>query len=271
MRCVRCDGEQLVRAGRDREGQQRYRCSGCGRRQGEGSASPFHGYRFPADIIALAVRWYLYYRLPYADVAELLAERGVHVDPSTIYDWVQHFTPLYQDLARSRRHRAGAMWSIDETYVKVAGAPCYVFRAIDELGQVLDVYVSRTRDTEAATLFLARAVEETGVRPHTATTDKAAIYPPALAAVLPGVAQRAGKAEQQAIERDHQHLKGRYRPMRGFTALRCAQTVRAGHGFVRNLRDGFSRLGVIMADPRIPRAPRLMLAWDELTQLLQAA
>jgi len=271
MRCVRCDGEQLVRAGRDREGQQRYRCSGCGRRQGEGSASPFHGYRFPADIIALAVRWYLYYRLPYADVAELLAERGVHVDPSTIYDWVQHFTPLYQDLARSRRHRAGAMWSIDETYVKVAGAPCYVFRAIDELGQVLDVYVSRTRDTEAATLFLARAVEETGVRPHTATTDKAAIYPPALAAVLPGVAQRAGKAEQQAIERDHQHLKGRYRPMRGFKALRCAQTVCAGHGFVRNLRDGFYRLGVIMADPRIPRPPRLMLAWDELTQLLQAA
>ena len=184
---------------------------------------------------------------------------------------MQHFTPLYQDLARSRRHRAGGRWSIDETYVKVAGAPCSVFRAIDELGQVLDVYVSRTRDTEAATLFLARAVEETGVRPHTATTDKAAIYPPALAAVLPDVTHRAGKAEQQAIERDHQHLKGRYRPMRGFTALRCAQTVCAGHGFMRNLRDGFYRLGVIMADPRISRAPRLMLAWDELTQLLQAA
>ena len=271
MRCVRCGAGQFGKAGRDQEGQQRSRCSGCGRRQGEGSASPFHGYRFPADIIALAVRWYVYYRLPSADVAELRAERGVHVDPSTVFDWVQHVTPLYRDLARSRRHHAGGIWSIDETYVRVAGAPCSVFRAIDEPGQVLDVYVSRTRDTEAATLFLTGAREETGVRPHIATTDKAAISPPALAAVLPGVTHRAGKAERQAIERDHQRLKGLYRPMRGFTALRCAQTVRAGHGFVRNLRDGFSRLGVIMADPRIPRAPRLMLAWDELTQLLQAA
>jgi len=213
----------------------------------------------------------VHYRLPYADVAEPLAERGVHVDPSTVFDWVQHVTPLYQDLARSRRHRAGHTWSIDETYVNVAGASCYVLRAIDEPGQVLDGYVSRSRDTEAASLFLARAVEETGVRPHTATTDKAAISPPALAAVLPEAAHRAGKAEQHAIERDHQRLKGRYRPMRGSTALRCAQTVRAGHGFVRNLRDGFYRIGLVMGDPRIPQAPRQMLAWDDLTRLLLAA
>ena len=179
--------------------------------------------------------------------------------------------PALPEPARSRRHRVGGRWSIDETYVKVAGAPCYVFRAIDELGQVLDIYVSRARDTEAATLFLTRAMEETGVRPHTATTDKAAIYPPALAAVLPDVTHRAGKAEQQAIERDHQHLKGRHRSMRGFKQLRCAQTVCAGHGFLRNLRDGFYRLGIVLGDPRIPRGPRPMLAWDEITQLLQAA
>ena len=271
MGCARCGAEQFGKAGRDQEGQQRYRCSGCGHRQGDRSASPFRGYRFPAEVIALAVRWYLYYRLPYADVAELLAKRGVHVDPSTVFDWVQRFTPPYRDLARSRRHRAGGMWSIDETYVKVAGAPCYVFRAIDELGQVLDVYVSRTRDTEAATLFLTRAMGETGVRPHTATTDKAAIYPPALAAVLPEVMHRAGKAKQQAIERDHQRLKRRYRSMRGFKQLRCAQTACAGHGFLRNLRDGFYRFGIVLGDPRIPRGPRLMLAWDEITHLLQAA
>ena len=206
-----------------------------------------------------------------SDVAELLAERGVPVDPSTVFDWVQRVTPLYRELARPRRHRAGGRWSIDETYVQVAGVPCYVFRAIDERGQVLDVYVSRTRVTEAATVFLPRAVEETGVRPHTTTTDKVAIYPPALATVLPDTRRIAGKAEQQAIERDHQHLKGRYRPMRGFKKLHTAQVVCAGHGFVRNLRDGFYRLGLVMGDPRIPQAPRAMLAWDELTGLLQAA
>jgi transposase-like protein len=160
---------------------------------------------------------------------------------------------------------------MDKTYVKIARIPCYVFRAIDDLGQVIDVYVSMTRDTAAAVSFLTRAVASTGVRPHTATTDRAAIYPPALAAVLPEVIHHAGKAAQQAIERDHQHLKGCYRSMRGFKRLRTAQTVCAGHGFVRNLRNGFYRLGMVMGDPRIPRAPRLMLAWDEITRQLQIA
>jgi len=70
-----------------------------------GSTSAFRGYRFPDDITALAVRWYLRFRLPYADIAELLAERGVHVDASTVYDWVQHFTPPYKDAARPHRQR----------------------------------------------------------------------------------------------------------------------------------------------------------------------
>jgi hypothetical protein len=89
--------------------------------------------------------------------------------------------------------------------------------------------------------------------------------------VLPEALHIAGKAEQQAIERDHGHLKGRYRSMRGFKTVRTAQTVCAGHGFVRNLRGGFYRLGIIMADPRILQVPRLLRAWDEITQQLQAA
>jgi transposase-like protein len=271
LQCVVCGSERLAKAGYDQPRQQRYRCPRCGRRQTARSASAFCGYRFPDAIIALAVRWYLRYRLSYEDVAELLAERGVHMDGSTIFDWVQPFTPLYQEFARSHRHRPRGKWSIDETYVKIAGIPCYVFRAIDDLGQVVDVYVSMTRDTAAAVLFLTRAVEGTGVRPHTATSDKAAIYPPALQLVLPEALHRVGKADQQAIERDHQHLKGRYRSMRGFKRVHTAQTVCAGHGFVRNLREGYYRQGVIMADPRIPQTPRLMRAWDELTERLQAA
>jgi transposase, IS6 family len=269
--CVRCGSEQRSKAGRDGKCRQRYACSRCGRRQTERAVTAFTGYRFPDDIIALAVRWYLYYRLPYAGVAELLSERGVQVDPSTVFDWVQRFTPLYQVAARPYRHRVRAKWSIDETYIKVGGMPCYVFRAIDDLGQVIDVYVSTTRDAAAAVIFLTHAVESTGVRPHTAATDKAAIYPPALRRVLPEAAHITGKSEQQRIERDHGHLKGRYRSMRGFKMLHSAQTVCAGHGFVRNLRDGFYRLELILADPRIPQTPRLMRAWDEITDQLRAA
>jgi IS6 family transposase len=271
MTCVACGNERVTKAGLDSEGQQRYRGAHCGRRQTSRSGSAFCGFRFSDDVIALAVRWYLDYRLSYADLAELLAERGVHVDPSTVFDWVQRFTPRYQEAARPHRHHVRGKWSLNETSVKVAGVPCYVFRAIDDLGQVLDVYVSPTRDTGAATCFLWRAVETTGARPHTATTDKAAIYPPALQEVLPEALHVAGTAVQQQIERDHQHLKGRYRSMRGFKTLPCAQRVCAGHSFVRNLRDGFYRLGLIMADPRIPQAPRLVLAWDEITKQLQVA
>ena len=115
MQCDRCRSEQFTKAGRDRQGRQLSRCQACGRRITARSGSAFSGYRFPDDIIALAVRWYLRYRLSYADLAELLAERGVHVAPSTIFDWVQQFTPLYQEAARPHRRRVGQQWSIDET------------------------------------------------------------------------------------------------------------------------------------------------------------
>jgi len=89
--------------------------------------------------------------------------------------------------------------------------------------------------------------------------------------VIPEAEHITGKAEQQRIERDHQHLKGRTRCMRGFQTLPCAQVVCEGHGFMRNLRDGFYDIAVPMGDPCIPQAPRLVRAWDELTLVLAAA
>ncbi len=136
---------------------------------------------------------------------------------------------------------------------------------------MIDVYLSDTRDTAATTAFFERAIAHTDVRPRLVTTDKAPTYPPALRTVVPEAEHIMGKAEQQAIERDHQHLKGRTRCMRGFQRLGCAQTVCDGHGFMRNLRDGFYRLGESTGDPRIPQAPRLARAWDDLTQILAAA
>jgi IS6 family transposase len=213
------------------------------------------------------VRWYLRFRLSYADVAELLAERGVRVDASTIYDWVREFTPLYQDAARAFRHAVGSSWSVDETYAKVAGKPVYVYRAIDGRGQVVDVYVSERRAATDAAAFFRRAIEATGIIPDEVTTDGAAAYPPALAAVLPGVLHETGKAIQQRIERDHQHLKGRLRPTRGFKTLARARVLCAGHAFLRNLRGGFYDLGRWIGAVVSPQPP-VVQAWAVLTESL---
>ena len=270
MGCPRCGQAESRKNGKDRRGNQVYECTLCARTFTALTDSPFSGYRFPPDVIALAVRSYLRYRLSDADVCEWLAERGVQVDRSTVYDWVQLFAPLYQEAARPHRHRVGRRWAVDETYVKVAGVWQYVYRAIDDLGQVIDVFVSETRDAAAAASFFCRALESTGVTPRRVTTDKAAAYPPALAAILPEVDHETGKMLQQAIERDQQHLKGRYASMRGFKTGRSAQVFWRAHGFARNLSDGFYHLGSSMGDPREPRPPLLMRAWDALTARLLA-
>jgi hypothetical protein len=90
----------------------------------------------------LAVRWYLRFGLAYRDGEELLAERGVEVDHVTVYRWVQRFTPLLAEAARPCRHAVGDRWLVDETYVKVAGRWRYLYRGIDQFGQVIDVFVS---------------------------------------------------------------------------------------------------------------------------------
>ena len=112
--------------------------------------SAFAGFRSPPDVIVLAVRWYLRYGLSYRDVEELLVERGVEVDHVTVYRWVLRFTPLLAEAARPCRHAVGDRWQVDETYLKVAGQWRYVYRAIDQFGQVIDVFVSPRRDAKAA-------------------------------------------------------------------------------------------------------------------------
>ena len=108
--------------------------------------SSFAGFRFPPEVITVAVRWYLRYALSYRDIEELLAERGIEVNHMTIFRWVQRFTPLLIDAARPCRHVPGDRWFVDETYVKVSGRWVYLYRAIDQYGQVIDVLVSQKRD-----------------------------------------------------------------------------------------------------------------------------
>ena len=147
------------------------------------SAAPV-GYRFPREVIAVAVRWYLRYGLSYRDVEELLTERGIEVDHVTIYRWVQTFTPEFIDAARPARHAAGDRWFLDETYVKIAGRWRYLYRAVDQHGQVIDVLVSTRRDAAAARRFFTRALR-LGPRPVEVTTDRAPVYPRVLEEIVP--------------------------------------------------------------------------------------
>jgi transposase, IS6 family len=144
----------------------------------------FAGFRFPQEVISLAVRWYLRYGLSYRDVEELLAERGITVDHLTIYRWVQRFTPEFIEAARPGRHAPGDRWFADETYLKVAGQWAYLSRASGQHGQVIDVFLSARRDLAAARRFFARALRA-GAVPAEVTTDRAPVYPRVLDELVP--------------------------------------------------------------------------------------
>jgi transposase-like protein len=200
-----------------------------------GTASVFAGFRFPREVISVAVRWYLRYGLSYRDVEELLAERGITVDHVTIYRWVQRFTPEFIEAARPSRHAPGDRWFVDETYLKVAGQWTYLYRAIDQHGQVIDVLLSRRRDLTAARRFFTRALR-TGTVPAEVTTDRAPVYPRVLDELVPSALHIVEQYANNPIEADHGRLKARLRPMRGLKQHRSARTLAAGHAFVQNLR-----------------------------------
>ena len=174
--------------------------------------SAFAGFCFPPDVIVLAVRWYLRFALSYRDVEELLAERGIEVDHVTVYRWVQRFTPLLAEAARPCRHAVGDRWQVDETYVKVAGRWRYVYRAIDQFGQVIDVFVSTRRDAAAARRFFIRAIGTTKVTPIEVVTDRAPAYPRCWTTCSPATWHRTERYANNRVEADHGRLKARLGP-----------------------------------------------------------
>jgi transposase-like protein len=257
--CIRCGSGATRRDGQTRLGGQRWRCGDCQRRFTRRSTSAFSGHAFSDDIIALAVRWYVRYRLSYADVAEWLAERGLSVDRGTIYRWVRRFLPLFEEAARAYRRPIGDRWHVDETYCRLQGRWVYAYRAIDQRGQVVDVYVTQRRNAGAAQAFFRRAIAGTGVTPRRIITDKARCYPPALRGLRLTVQHRRSRYLNNRLERDHSFLKQRLRAMRGFKQLPAADVVSRGHALVQNLRSGFSTLTAA-----VPRELRLATAWPRL-------
>jgi IS6 family transposase len=181
------------------------------------------------------------------------------VDHVTVYRWVLRFTPLLAEAARPCRHAVGDRWFVDETYMKVAGHWRYVYRAIDQFGQVIDVLVSVRRDAKATRRFFQQAIGATKITPAEVVTDRAATYPMVLEELLPAAWHRTDRYANNRVEADHGRLKARLRPMRGLKQDRSARVIIAGHALVQNLRRGHYELAVEELAPR-----RVATAFHEL-------
>jgi IS6 family transposase len=177
---------------------------------------------------------------------------------SPLYRWVQRFTPELIDAARPRRHTVGDRWFVDETYVKVSGVWRYVYRAVDQHGQVIDVFVSRHRDIASARRFFTTALAAQRA-PVEVITDRAPALANVIEDLIPAALHNTGQYKNNRCECDHGRLKARLRPMRGLKTDRTASVVIRGHAFIQNLRRGHYELGV-----EVPQVFRLATAFDEL-------
>jgi transposase-like protein len=217
--------------------------------------SLFKRRRFPVEIILLCVRWYCKYGISYRDLAEMMQERGVSVDPSTIFRWVQRYAPEIEKRVRQHQGPRSASWRVDETYVRVGGRWKYLFRAVDKHGQLIDFMLSDRRNTRAAYRFLRKALKMmSDYPPESITTDKLASYPKAIGrlqneGLLPKeVVHRTSKYLNNIIEADHGALKRVIRPTRGFQRMKTASATIKGFEVMRMIRRGHciqQQLGVI--------------------------
>jgi transposase, IS6 family len=211
--------------------------------------SLFKRRRFPVEIILLCVRWYCKYGISYRDLAEMMQERGVEVDPSTIFRWVQRYAPEIEKWVRHHQGYRSASWRVDETYLRVGGRWKYLFRAVDKHGQLIDFMLSDRRNTRAAYRFLRKAVKAMNdYPPESITTDKLASYPKAIRrlqseGLLPKeVAHRTSKYLNNIIEADHGALKRVIQPTRGFQGMKTARATIKSFEVMRMIRRGHCRL-----------------------------
>jgi transposase, IS6 family len=207
--------------------------------------SLFKRRRFPVEIILLCVRWYCKYGISYRDLAEIMSERGVEVDPSTLFRWVQRYAPEIEKRVRPYQGPRSGSWRVDETYVRVEGKWKYLFRAVDKHGQLIDFMLSDRRNTSAAYRFLRRAVKTMSDHPPSSiTTDKLASYPKAIrrlqreGLLSKDLEHRTSKYLNNVIEADHGALKRVIRPTRGFQSMKTASATLRGFKVMRMIRRG---------------------------------
>ena len=219
MTCPHCLSTSISkRQHRTSLGYRTFSCRACRLRFNQRTGSPFNDLQFPTDVVLLAVLWRLRYKLGFREVAELLLQRGFEVSHETIRNWEFRFAPMVSERLRAkRRGHAGRSWYLDETYVKVSGRWCYLYRAIDRDGNLLDSMLSEHRDRQAARRFLRRLLDASPRRPLRLTTDKHPAYRKAVRWIVGRkVLHRQNQYLNNRIEQDHRPLKQRYYPMLGF-------------------------------------------------------
>jgi transposase-like protein len=205
----------------------------------------FSGRHFPDDVISLAIRWYLRFSLSYRDLEEIMAERGVSVDHSTIWRWVDRFAPELDRRLRSHLQPRIPVWRVDETYIRIAGIWAYLYRAVDARGATVEFYLSRTRDVQAATLFLRKAMAGERVAPPLViVTDGNPSYPIAVREMqrrqkLPRSCKlRCSHAENNLIEQDHRSIQRRADAKQHFRSFGGASHTIAGYEAMHMVRKG---------------------------------
>ncbi len=198
-------------------------------------APSYRGYRFPPEIISHAVWLYHRFCLSFRDAEDLLSQRGVTVTYETIRQWCQTFGPDYARTLRRRRGRMGDTWYLDELFVTLQGQRQYLWRAVDQDGDVIDLLVQSRRDRHAAARFFRKLLKRQGRGPLRLITDKLRSYAAARRTVMPSVMHSTRQYENNRAEASHQPTRQRERQMRRFTSAAHAQRFLSVHGVVLNL------------------------------------
>jgi putative transposase len=204
-------------------------------------AVSFKGAHFPKEIILTGVRWYVAYPLSTRHVEELMLERGVHVDHSTINRWVIKYSPQLEAAFHRRKRLVWVSWRMDETYIKVKGEWYYLYRAVDKTGQTIDFLLTEQRDERAAKRFLTKAIRRHGV-PETITIDGSAANEAAIKSYNEehgtAIGIRQVKYLNNVVEQDHRGVKRVTRPTLGFKSFEAAQQTLVGIELMHMLRKG---------------------------------
>ncbi|WP_163467562.1 IS6 family transposase [Klebsiella michiganensis] len=203
----------------------------------------FRRLHYPVDIIAQCVRWYLAYALSLRNLEEMMTERGIVVDHSTLHRWVIRLVPLLDEVFRRHKRTVGRRWRMDETYIRIKGQWKYLYRAVDTDGQSIDFLLTARRDAAAALRFFRKAIRNHG-EPEVVTIDKSGANTAALATLnadnpeKEAINIRQSKYLNNLIEQDHRNIKRRIRQMLGFKSFRRAQTLLAGIELIHMIRKG---------------------------------
>jgi putative transposase len=201
----------------------------------------FKGSQFERDIILWGVRWYVAYPISYRQLEEMMQERGVEVDHSSLNRWVLKYTPVLDKVFRQRKRAVGISWRLDETYIRVKGQWKYLYRAVDKAGRTVDFLLTAKRDRKAASRFLRKAIDQCGV-PQKITIDKSGANIAAVESYNTehdaGIELRQVKYLNNIVEQDHRAIKRMTRPMLGFKSFWSAAITLAGIELMHVIRKG---------------------------------